>query len=402
LVRRVIGDHDPAPLATGAVLVHIGPPKTGSTTVQSALYAARSRLTAQGVHHAGGSRHPAAAVQAVTGRPSQYSGGVVPSEWRWRWLVREVRQATSPRVILSSELLADATPDRVQRIVTDLGGPRVHVVVTLRSLARILPSQWQQFVQDGSRAAFDRWLERVLRDGHDAPDRTFWMRHRHDQLIRRWADVVGTDRVTAVVIDEHDHEMVLRVFEHLLGLEPRTLRAEDNLSNRSLTVPEVEAVRAFNRDFRARELPPALLSRTMHYGAGRYLKSRPPHPGAARVRLPSWAAEPTSAIAAEITAGVQASGVRVIGDLASLRDIGEVASPDDGVPAARVPPEIAATMAMGVLVSTGVARSSTAPEPAELQQIPTYQLAGFLTRRLRAAGGRRWRRAIRSLRRGQG
>ena len=382
------------------MLVHVGPPKTGSTTLQASLFAARQRLAAQGVRHAGGSRHPAAAVQAVTNRPSQYAGGTVPSDWRWRWLAREVRRAAEPRVVLSSELLADATPEQVRRIVADLGGRRVHVVVTLRSLARLLPSQWQQFVQDGSRATFDRWLTRMLQDAHDPRARTFWTRHRHDQLIRRWADVVGPGHVTAVVVDEQDHAMVLRAFESLLGLQNGTLRAEPSLANRSLTLPEVEAVRAFNVAFRSRELPTALLNWTMHFGAGRYMKRRPPEAGAPRVRLPAWAVEPTTAIATEIIQGIETSGVRIVGDLEGLRTPGEVAPTEREARDVHVPPGVAATMAMGVLVSTGVAPLPATDESSDLAPIPTYQLAGFLARRLRAAGARRGRRAMRSLRPG--
>ena len=50
---------------------------------------------------------------------------------------------------LSSEFFAEADDATARRVIADLGGARVHVVVTLRSLTRILPSQWQQYLQNG-------------------------------------------------------------------------------------------------------------------------------------------------------------------------------------------------------------------------------------------------------------
>ena len=55
-------------LPEGTRLVHIGPHKTGTTSLQAALYAARPALLEQGVRHVGKTRNPASAVRAVTGQ----------------------------------------------------------------------------------------------------------------------------------------------------------------------------------------------------------------------------------------------------------------------------------------------------------------------------------------------
>ncbi|MEZ5191704.1 MAG: hypothetical protein R2734_03745 [Nocardioides sp.] len=50
---------DPLLLPVGSRLVHIGPHKTGSTAIQSALHDVRDRLAEYDVHYAGSRRRPA-------------------------------------------------------------------------------------------------------------------------------------------------------------------------------------------------------------------------------------------------------------------------------------------------------------------------------------------------------
>ena len=180
-----------------------------------------------------------------------------------------IRAASQPRVVISSEALRAGRrrADPAGSSTTSTRG-RVHVVLTLRPLARILPSSWQQSVQTGSDIAVRRLArdDRAQSDAAGGP-RSFWYRHRHDRLIDRWAEVVGADHITAIVVDDSDRSHVLRVFEDLTGLRPGTLEERPDLTNRSLTTPEAEAVRAFNAAFRKAGLGVRLHNRVMHLGA---------------------------------------------------------------------------------------------------------------------------------------
>jgi len=397
---------DPAALLlpSGARLVHIGPPKTGTTAIQGAFHAARESVKAQGVHYAGRSRHSAPAVLAVTGRRSPHSEGEPPPIKRWRRLVRDITRADARHVLLSSEFLADADSQAIRRIVEDLDPARVHVAVTLRPLGRILASQWQQNVQSGIGSSYDAWLQRAFNPVPGKENRAFWWRHRHDELIARWAEVVGPGNVTVIALDERDHGMVLRSFEQLLGLAAGTLVAEPDLANRSLTLPEVEAIRAFNVAFKAEGLGTPLHSKVMRYGAALHMKTREPGPEEPRIETPQWALDRASAIAAEMVAAIAASGVRVVGDLEALAAPQVSRLAGDRQPEVAIPPEIAASMAMGILVATGAARQGKAAggspvvaEPIELVRVPTTRLAGVLVGRTRAAVVGRWRRVRRRI-----
>jgi len=387
---------EPLLLPVGTRLVHIGPPKTGTTALQSAFHAARDAAEQQGVHYAGRSRHSVRAIQAVLGKPGFYTDGAPPPIDTWMRLVTEVERSRADRVVISSEFLADARPDAIRRVVDDLGGPAVHVVVTLRSLARIIPSQWQQYVQSNMRVAFDDWLDAVFNQTGRKMTPSFWYRHRHDQLIGRWLEVVGPERATAIVLDEQDHDMVLRTFERLTGLRTGTLVAEPDLANRSLTLPEVEAVRAFNIAFRREGLGRALHSRVMNFGAARYLRLAEPDPEAPRLEPPQWALDRAGEIAREMVAAISASGVRVVGDLEALAVMPPSRRSEGSPTAVPVPPVVAARMAMGVLIASGAARGQERmpgvlqfAEPPELVRLTTRQLAVVLARRARDVARRR-------------
>jgi hypothetical protein len=378
----------------GTRLLHVGPHKTGTTAVQNALWSARSSLLAHGVRHAGRSRNPAAAVLSVVERPSPYSVDQSPPIKRWDQLVREITAAGEDRVITSSEFFAWASDDAIRRIAADLDATRLHVIVTMRPLARVIPSMWQQNVQQGATATIDDWVRGIL-ENRSAP---FWRLERQDQLLERWAAVVGKDRVTGIVIDEREHGFVMRAFESLLGVPEGILTAERELMNRSLTLPEAEAVRAFNVAFKAADYPRDFHARVMRFGAAQLMKERVPPDDEPAVRLPTWAFDELSIVQAEVIANVRSLGVRIVGDLdrlspappASTPTTGQAASEDLARPG--IPPDIVGSITMALLTSTGAVRQAAVSrgpfkfaEPAEMTRVPTYQVFGALA-------GRIWRK----------
>jgi len=383
----------------GSVILHVGPHKTGTTALQGALWAARAELPKQGVRLAGRSRNPAGAVRAVTGQASPYADdGRTPPMWRWTRLAGEIRAAHERRVIVSSEFFAWADDRAIRRIVDDLGSDRVRVAVTLRPLARIVPSMWQQNVQAGTVTTIDGWLKDVLDRQTGDARHPFWTLHRHDELIDRWAAVVGTERVTAVVVDDRDHDVLMRAFEELLDLRRGTLAPQADWQNRSLTLPEAEAVRAFNIAFKEKQLPRGRHARLMRFGAAQVMKQRAPSPEEDRVAQPGWAAPAIDAIQRDIVDAIGRSGVRIVGDLERLAEpSGSATASTASAKAAPatpakpttgdvlVPPDAAAAMAMGVLVAAGEARPGRArfelAEPVQVLDVPTYQLAAVVVLR---------------------
>lgn len=382
-----------APLPDGTIVLHIGPHKTGTTSLQAALWAAREPMQRQGVRLAGRSRNPVGAARAVTGQSSPYSDKP-PSMREWRQLVEDVADAREPRVVVSSEFFAHADDEAARHVIDDLGRGRVHVVVTLRPLARIIPSMWQQNVQAGIQPSFDRWLHGLFPPPPGPSTAPFWTLHRHDALIDRWAAAAGSGNVTAVVVDDLDHAMVLRVLERLLGLEPETLGLQPDLANRALTLEETEAIRAFNKAFRRAGLDRALHARLVRYGAAAHMKAREPGLPATRIELPAWAIPRVADASQAIVDGITRSGVAIVGDLPSLawtpgHDAepggSEVARTEATPDPTTVSPDVAAALSMGILVAAGIAPrdrrvddATAAGDRSPADDVPTYQVAGTI------------------------
>ena len=313
-------------LPEGTRLLHIGPPWTGTASLQAALFEARPALLEQGVRHIGRTRNPAGAVRAVTGGPGSASGAAPPSLRRWTDLVGEFRGAREPRVVSRQRLLRLGEPDVDRADRPGLGRDRIHVVVTLSPLGRVLPAVAAgRPGRDAPRLrgmAAARCSTRAGQGSH-----AFWWLHRHDELIERWAAVLGGDRVTAVVVDELDHDDAPARLRGPARAARGHAGGGRDLSNRSLTLPEVEAVRAFNLAAKEASPDPAVQAKIMRYGAAIHMKTRVPGPDEARIDTPQWALDRAGEIAAAMVPAIAASGVRVVGDLAALPSLSPAARP---------------------------------------------------------------------------
>lgn len=303
----------PRPFPEGARVLHVGPPKTGSTALQDALHRTRESLALQGVTYASRVRHEVI--------PARWVTGALPDTPRWAWaeqrwneLVDAMRAEGPARKVYSSEYLADADDDQVVRVVDAMGPEDTYVVITLRPLVDIVPSQYQQYLQGGLTSDYETWLRAVF-EGEDSLG--FWQRHRHDALVERWARLAGRDRVVVVATGGRDFDAVPAAFERLLGLSRGTLVGRGVRSNRSLTWPEAEVMRRFNVDARQLGLVDAKYETLTKYAADG-IKERTPAPDEPRIVTPAWAAERADELSAEFALGIAASGVRVIGDLDAL------------------------------------------------------------------------------------
>ncbi|WP_432186654.1 hypothetical protein [Streptomyces sp. Tue6028] len=356
------GSAAPAPLPTGTRLLHIGPHKTGTTSIQGALFAAGEAMARRGVDFPAHSRHPMEAALAVCARPGMM-GDARPTEGHWQRLVDAVHATGRRTSVVSSEFFADAPDDEtVARIVGDLGADRVHVLVTLRPLARIMPSQWQQYVQNGLRMGYEDWLDHMLRRApYEKPNPSFWRRHRHDRLVERWARVAGAGNVTVVVVDDRDRAGLMRTFESLLGLPDGLLVEVPDTANRSLTLAETEMLRMLNTEFRGNGLPDEIYSRLVRNGAVMHMKNTcRPASDDARISTPEWAVRAAADIGAEMAGRIAALDVRVLGDPALLSAVPAPEPPRTAPVAARMDPEVAARALYGAL-AVAAASASAAP-----------------------------------------
>ena len=316
-------------LPANSIMLHIGAHKTGTTSLQAALFAASKQLEEQGVINlvADGDETANPAARAIQRLPSSGSAGAPVNYNVWTTLVRQAQAHPNQLVSISAEAFAVSESLVIKQIVNDLGLDRLQVVITLRPLGKILPSQWQQDLHGAWLSVeFEEWLRQTLKEARPIKKigplqvpHQFWFRHRHDALLQRWIDAVGRDRITLVVADDQRKSSLLEHFEKLLSLSAGTLTSTGITRNQSMTLPEMQIMQRYGEQLESSELGKKIVAQSRYHKALRILrKMRPENENDARLIVPAWSYERVSEIQHEMVERMQASGVAVIGTLNQL------------------------------------------------------------------------------------
>ncbi len=301
------------------VIVHAGFHKTGTTALQSALFAVSDKLEKRGFTypHIGGKAHHKAIYSLMEkGWGWEDRGGNPINLKKWPELVKKVRRAKETAII-SSEFLCELNEAQIAKFKSDLGIDDVTIYFTLRPLLKIVPSAYQQHLKIGIRSDYEKWLHSILDNpGTSTITPSFWVRHQHAKVLRKWIEAYGKDRVRLVIVDEKNPEFMYQVFNDALGLKKPLLEEQkDKDSNRSLTLDEITLLRKINRIFPKR--------RTWHdyetfirQGAMKYLTNKvKPADDAKRLLTPEWAVEKIEAISRESVTEIKGLGIEIIGDI---------------------------------------------------------------------------------------
>lgn len=310
----------PDPLPDGGRFLHIGLPKTGTTALQGALADAREQLEALGVHNVSRDRHEMRVGQVAAGGLPAFWG----TEWddRWTELASEYRDSPARCTFWSSESLSHATGDRVAYLGDTLGR-QSRIVVTLRPLAPLLVSQWQQWLRRRGTRSLEDWARDQFAAVTPSGEVTVAGRRfmptlqRFDlaRIVSEWGAVFGEPNVI-LVAPSVDRARNLRVFEALLGV-PEVLRPADE-ANESLPYPEAEALRCFNLAYTEGGGDHPTWMRAMNVLARKPLRQLAREAEAHPIRAPRWVAERANEYAARWVDDVAASGATVVGDLSTL------------------------------------------------------------------------------------
>jgi len=384
------------PLPPGAVLVHIGMHKTGTTAMQTLLSTQREALLAQGVLYPGPSADHHSPARSLT-QQAVGSGGAdkPPSPQLWQRLVAELAGETR-RVVLSSEYFSVARGDEPARLVEDLGRGRVHVLVGVRNTTDSAVSAWQQTLKQNRIATIERWAENVLpRDGRPPNWPNFWAQWDLGAVVDRWSAAAGADNVTVVVVDRSDRDRLPATFEQLLGLRAGTLVGRESpISNRGMTAREAELFRRVNVAIRGQYDWPTY-KRIVRYGVIRtVIESRAAQPDEPRPVLPAWAVEITREAGRRAADRIAASGVRVVGDLSALHAEPTPVTPPGDLDT--VPTELA-VLAVAAAIAAAADASAGQPPVRPLEDLPSRKLLQALGRRARLRArrtARSWRQRL--------
>jgi hypothetical protein len=233
------------------VYLHIGEPKTGTTFLQQVMWRNRAELAAQGVVLPG--HHPQdhyRASQDLRDIPKLASDPAGSWTGEWEILARQAQQA--PRVaVISHELFSAADPQQADRAVRSLEPAEVHVVLTVRDMASLLPAEWQETVKHRNARGWEDWLGDVIdRESVSADRRQWWFWRVHDTLgiLDIWSRRVPPERVHVITtpVRGSTNGLLWERFAALLEVDPGSVDLSRARANASLGLPEVEFLRRLN------------------------------------------------------------------------------------------------------------------------------------------------------------
>lgn len=310
------------------VFLHIGLQKTGTSYLQAIFWAAQDQLRTQGLDLVPGTKRDTFHLMLdVRGR---YDRDLDPPDVATavERLPAQLEAATGRAALVSEESLAACTVAQARRLVDACVGREVHVVVTVRDLARVLPSMWQQQLRSGGDVGWDDYLDRVVsRQGSVA--KRFWNNQGLVKVLERWSAVVPADRIHVVTVPPSGAPptQLLERYCAVLGVDPAPLAAHTPRGNPSLGRVEAELLRRVNAS-----LPAERRKRQVYGTVGkRYFsqdvlgelrsdRTRVPR------RLESWCVQQAERVVATVAAGEY----DVRGDLDDLRPRPESFGPDEG------------------------------------------------------------------------
>jgi len=343
----------PAPDATGStapglagtpsrpkVLLHIGEPKTGTTFLQQVMWRNRSGLAARGVVLPG--HHPQdhfRASQDLRGIAKLASDPAGSWTGEWEILARQARQAGQLAVI-SHELFSAADAEQADRAIRSLLPAEVHIVLTVRDVATLLPAEWQETIKHRNARAWEDWLGDVIdRESADADRRRWWFWRVHDTLaiLDIWSRRLPAEHVHVITAPPPGSAsgLLWQRFASLLGIDPGGVDLTRARPNTSLGMPETEFLRRLNQAL-PDEVPDWFYMWNVKEAvAHQALADRP---RGERLVLPASRDAWAKGRAEELITALGDSGYDVIGDLGELRPppaTGPYAGPADQ-PAERV------------------------------------------------------------------
>jgi hypothetical protein len=231
------------------VYLHVGLPKTGTTSMQRALTEHASELAAAGVLVPGG-RHIEQRRAAYDLIGLRQAGDDGPVTGAFERLVAEMVAYQGNTIVFSEEGLAAARRRHARQLVEALAPHRVHVVLTVRDLARLLTSAWQQSVVMGRGEEWPEYLASVRDPEHGTISLStkFWLKHDITRVLDVWGTVVPPERVIVVTVPPPGTPAgVLFVrFGEAIGVPARLWAIEGRSHNVGLGTIETEVLRRMN------------------------------------------------------------------------------------------------------------------------------------------------------------
>lgn len=227
------------------VFLHIGLPKTGTTYLQTVMWADRERMRAQGVLLPGRERRD----HLWTTRIIREDPNLATYDERVResWGVLKQEIAAWPgTALISHEFFAGAAPEQAARMVAELAPAEVHLVVTAREPVGLYSGGWQESLKNRDSRTMTEFAEAEVSES----SMSVWNWRTLDVrlVLERWAPTVPAERVHVLPLPPPGSPRTLlwQRFAGLVGLDADSFDLSATFPNESMGVAEAETLRRIN------------------------------------------------------------------------------------------------------------------------------------------------------------
>lgn len=239
------------------LFLHVGTPKTGTSYLQSVLWANAEGLAGAGLLLPLGSVREHFYLSTIA-RDAARAKDAMPQAGQTAW-ARMIEQldAWDGDALISHELFAAVPPERVAwtreelRTVSD----SLHVIVTARDFGRQVPAEWQQSIKHGRTHNLREYCKRLQATDPDSPNQQrakassfFWRVQHLSRVLDKWgADLpAGQTHLVTVPPRGAPKGLLWQRFASVLDIDPNTVDQSVTLPNESLGVDEIEMLRRVN------------------------------------------------------------------------------------------------------------------------------------------------------------
>lgn len=298
--------------------VHIGMQKTGTSYLQGAMLRNRAVLADQGLDLVPPTKRETFELMLLVRdryRPALDPASVPESLEKFS---AALRRSPGTRALVSQESLAVAGPHQIRRLLDACGDREVHVIVTVRDLARQLPSSWQQLIKSGGTATYMRFVRQARAREQEGSDVGPWTHLNVLAVLARWSEAVGPERIHVVTVPPAGSPptALLERYCSVLGVDPDRMAPEETRGNVSLGRVQAELLRRVNS-----ELPAEMRPRQVYGAVGKrffatqILAAQTPSSIRVPAEFRAWCDE----VADRQIKTIDSAGYLVTGPLADLR-----------------------------------------------------------------------------------
>ena len=307
------------------LFIHIGPMKTGTTSLQVALSRSRHKLASNGISYLTSHQHANVNLAALG---LIGSAQILDEDWHgwdrsdteWKRLQSQLRSTVSNTTVISGEAFALFDEKAIAELTQVCSRFDVHLIVTLRRITDLVPSYWQEHAKRRPYPLLSDFVQSVVAREGEVHSERFWSCQEHDVLIRRWQAIMKPTKTTVIIPDKLQPRLLLNAFVSLLNVPDELgisiAQEAANFKNRSQTAEEMALRQSlfFMLEQQSLMKTARYFTQKLSDANGTRTPLRDEHP----IRLDRHSRAALLPIEARIVDGLKRLELEVIGDLESL------------------------------------------------------------------------------------